>query len=145
MNLDWLLLTDHVSWLEIAWTTVAAIGALYSCMLLGEVIADLRAVGTIHPRNGRHKMARGAVRQEAIRLSLHLTFVLIGLAAMSLQNQPIEGARVFVNAALIAVAAVQALGSYLDKQLRDELRERAMDPASLPDNVDLTPADPPQG
>lgn len=127
------MITDTVSWPEAVWTALAVIGVVYSLLNLNEAMLDLRAVRTISPRNGRHRLARAGVRNETSRLLVQAGFAGVGLLAMTVTNSASTTTRTVIGLIVIGVVLTQALNTFLDRQLRIDLeRMRAVVSKDIP-------------
>lgn len=75
-----------VSDMEIVWTLIAIAGAAFSVYNVRDSLADLSALGK--RINGRRKVALVALKTEMARLAIQTIFIAIGIAAMTVPEQP---------------------------------------------------------
>jgi hypothetical protein len=115
------MLSESVSWIEVVWTLVSAVGLFFALVNLREVLADYRAVQTVVPRNGRHMLAKAAVRIEAQRVFSQVGYITIGICSMLLVTDFTEPPRTIIGIILIVLGLAQTVHSMLDAILRREL------------------------
>lgn len=68
--------------IEILWTIVALIGAIFSIHNLREALKDYRALTLTAKTNGRGTIARFNLKSESVRLIIQTIFFTIGILAM---------------------------------------------------------------
>ena len=138
-----MMVSDSVSWIELVWTMVSTVGLFFALVNLREVLADYRAVKDIVPRNGRHMLAKAAVRIEAQRVFSQVGYITIGICSMLLVSDFTDPPRTIIGAILIVLGLAQTIHSMLDAILRRELVRQGHGPhgvenGGLPDHDGLT-------
>lgn len=119
---------NTVSWVEVVWTLVAVVGLVFALVNLREVLADLRAAKTVKPRDGRHLLARAAVRLELQRVASQIGYITIGICSMLLVQDFSEAPRIIIGGVLIVLGVAQTTHSMLDALLRKELTRQGHGP-----------------
>lgn len=71
---------------EIFWTLLAGIGALFSAINIGSAWKDVRFYKRQKVVNGRAYLSRNALITEACRFAIQDIFLLIGIGAMFIDN-----------------------------------------------------------
>lgn len=92
----------------LAWVIVSLLGAAISLYLTVESIQDLRALGPL--TNGRRAAAVSRLIREGVRVSVHLTFIYAGLAALELVpgRELIVPILIYGNVALVVNSIIDA-------------------------------------
>lgn len=117
--------------IEVVWTLIAFIGAIFSVYNVREARKDLHALSTIDKNNGRGKLGRFAIKTEVARLAIQLIFLLIGVLAMSVQSRGTPAGTpwnivllgIIFRWGLIIASLLVTLKSYWGYKIRKDLRE----------------------
>lgn len=105
------------SLLEVAWTALALVGVSVSALNGWDAIADLQLLKAQSRNGSALVIAKGIVRNEAIRLVTQSAFLTIGVIAMVLRNvDPYSGSRFFLAALFIAAEAGLVYASIADRR-----------------------------
>lgn len=110
----------HASPLEIYWTALALIGMGASLFGFIDAWIDGYRLRGLNISNRARIVARMNLRNEAIRLFVLTAFVVIGLAAMFVPNNPnpVQGARLVIASGFIVVSVLVVFGTYADRRDR---------------------------
>ena len=114
---------SEASPLEIVWTGLALVGLGASIFGFTDAWVDAKRLRPREVSNQARIVARMNLRNEVIRLFVLFAFVVIGLAAMTLPNDPdaFVGARLLVAGGFIVVSVLMVFGTYADRRDRYRL------------------------
>lgn len=77
-----------VSDIELVWTIIALVGLGFGAFNLNDALGDLDALNQLGIQNGRRIVAKFAIRQEIMRMTMQTIFAAIGILAMLLPEPP---------------------------------------------------------
>lgn len=104
----------HFSILELLWTAIAVVAIFVSGFNLYEAHRDIKALGPI--RNGRHRIAIGNARREAIRILVSTANLGLGvLAGLIPAPASVNPTSIIFSAVFIGTSALLAFNSFLDR------------------------------
>lgn len=125
-----------ISDIEILWTLIALFGLGFSVYSVREAAADSGALRRSGEKNGRLILARTTLRSEVARMIIQLIFLMIGLAAMTIQEPPAQIERplnivlasFLIQWGLILSSLIVSLKSFWAYQARAQLKLHYGDP-----------------
>lgn len=79
-----------VSDIELVWTIISVVGLGFGAFNLKDALGDLKALNMAGIKNGRRIIAKFAIRQEILRMTMQAIFACIGILAMFLPEPPSE-------------------------------------------------------
>lgn len=95
------------------WSITAAIGLLLSLYLAGQAILDLRSLGRLS--NGRRRRVWARLASETIRLFIHGSFLVIGIAALSRPTGPLSWTVLVLLAGNVGLIANSLIAVYVQR------------------------------
>lgn len=110
----------HANAVEVVWTALALVGLGASLLGFLDAWIDGHRLKGVKISQRARIVARMNLRNEAIRLFVLTAFVMIGIAAMAIPNNPdaFEGSRLLVAAGFITVSVLIVFGTYADRRDR---------------------------
>ena len=132
-------MTASVSWLEVTWSVIAAVGVLLTAWMILDAYLDYRAVskavrgGYAITRGARWWIAVGALGANGLTLLVWAGFLVVGLIAMQYPPPPRTSDQSTVNAAagwvLIAMEGLLAAIQVWSRVVRHHVAGRPHLPA----------------
>lgn len=83
-------LPDTASPIEIAWTLIALVAAVFHLLMLRWAIGDRRALVAYRLNGPRKQLAAEHFRREVFSLSVQAIFVLVGVMSMTVPQAPVS-------------------------------------------------------
>lgn len=117
------MISPTISWIEVLWTVVAIFGIGASSYVLWDAAGDYKAAKLAGLVGAPAITAKMNLRNEAIRMAVLVIFLLVGLAAMLIPNDPsaFTPPRVTVAIALTSAACLLVWGSFADRRDRQTI------------------------
>ncbi|MDQ3541961.1 MAG: hypothetical protein M3440_14875, partial [Chloroflexota bacterium] len=112
-----------VSFPEILWSSIAAVGLGVSILAVGYALQTLHYLQAVGVNGAREKWARNNVRGESMRLAIHSISMIIGITAMASPpinpDVPVPPLSYILSFGLILISLLIVVSSITEKRTRD--------------------------